>query len=960
MSPSPSSSPAVLTNEPEKQQFSWTSLGTLFSTYATWITLMLRQKCNVTTLICTVFACIILAWSLGPLITRSSLRPQSLFPNTKVLTDYPYGDLTKLSVKIVGHEASIVMYYSHWDLDCLRFKDGFQRVAKEFGKQVFFAAINCWYPDGECAKVLRMKRFPVILAHVRGVGDVEYRGPLVPSYLIPFVENILDPIVPINSAGDLLDLRAKHDGVLVRYYDFRGTTEGSEPKGYQSIIHASIKSLAIDPWRRIQFAVVTCRKVAQKLRITHQTSAYLFLWNATHEISLGEERILSENVVKWIYDSLAGRGGHLITWFTPSGQKSDLLASVSEVYGPILILFTPRNFLLRWSPYFELLREVAMDYLNCDNSSSVRSLIHRNILRRLLLEERILELEEFCNELTSKPKRTTQSFLVPENRNSCCSSKTYDWTPPARPTIGKKCNCTMCLQVDLSKFPSGGQEFDCESMMKRHFLPFTPNNHLANSSVSNLLFCNQIQHSFRPPYTPYYRIEYSCSGVVNKDVSPESLTPTSTRFWTTNSFPKSSGVSDDRIIKMMQLFEKGLCSKLHLALNYSQLIFPETSEKASSFQERKQDSISGLGCSATNASLKFIAIDSILFPSFATSIGVDIEEQVHSTAAIILDAKKESVYLLSSVDKEQALSKQLFYEFIRNFTTGSLTRFLRTEGGKVLSSEHCLSGSDGLTKICVPDVTTETFSDFVLDDPDTDVVLFYYTPWCGFCSSVSHIFLSVARFFSAIQGVRFGRINADRNHLSFTYTVDRFPTILLFPAKKKSDSVAYPSHMPITTTGLVQFVLANSQPKVRWQTSFELCSGLCLLHNLHTYSTETRLLNRKIKVTRNELNHLNRVIFWPKSFRHPKHESEQKSYQIYLLEKYRQLLRRRRSLYLLSHLLQLRIGRMISGVQTELTQNFFRDMLMLLHERTTPIKSLRKRKKNKKSKHEKRLSPDEF
>lgn len=42
-------------------------------------------------------------------------------------------------------------------------------------------------------------------------GEVEYKGPLVASYIIPFLDNLLDPIVPIRSEGDLLDLRSKHD-----------------------------------------------------------------------------------------------------------------------------------------------------------------------------------------------------------------------------------------------------------------------------------------------------------------------------------------------------------------------------------------------------------------------------------------------------------------------------------------------------------------------------------------------------------------------------------------------------------------------------------------------------------------------------------------------------------------------------------------------------------------------------
>jgi hypothetical protein len=54
-----------------------------------------------------------------------------------------------------------------------------------------------------------------MLAHVRMAGEVEYKGPIVASYMIPFLDNLLDPVIPIQNDGDLLDLRSKHD---VRYY----------------------------------------------------------------------------------------------------------------------------------------------------------------------------------------------------------------------------------------------------------------------------------------------------------------------------------------------------------------------------------------------------------------------------------------------------------------------------------------------------------------------------------------------------------------------------------------------------------------------------------------------------------------------------------------------------------------------------------------------------------------------
>lgn len=77
-------------------------------------------------------------------------------------------------------------------------------------EQVFFAAINCWWPEGECSK-FNLNRFPLFIASLRNAVDIEYNGPLLASYLIPFIDNLLNPVIHLQSEADLLDLRAKHD-----------------------------------------------------------------------------------------------------------------------------------------------------------------------------------------------------------------------------------------------------------------------------------------------------------------------------------------------------------------------------------------------------------------------------------------------------------------------------------------------------------------------------------------------------------------------------------------------------------------------------------------------------------------------------------------------------------------------------------------------------------------------------
>lgn len=155
------------------------------------------------------------AFRLLPLLVRKSPEPPQFFSASSGIADFRRGEMTQLSLRVLEHEVAFVLYYAHWDLDSMRYKSEHEGIAKVYGQEIFFAAINCWWPDGECSKVMRLKRFPVLLAHVRNVGDVEYRGPLVPSYILPFLDGILDPVIPIHSPGELLDLRSRHDVSMI-------------------------------------------------------------------------------------------------------------------------------------------------------------------------------------------------------------------------------------------------------------------------------------------------------------------------------------------------------------------------------------------------------------------------------------------------------------------------------------------------------------------------------------------------------------------------------------------------------------------------------------------------------------------------------------------------------------------------------------------------------------------------
>lgn len=242
-------------------------------------------------------------------------------------------------------------------------------------------------------------------------------------------------------------------------------------------------------------------------------------------------------------------------------------------------------------------------------------------------------------------------------------------------------------------------------------------------------FCNEIKTSYQPRYANYYRILVSCSGMHPIKDFDDSYYDMSTKH------ESSPSKQDEKVEKMVQDFENQHCQRLNLGMNYSDLNFPDIAEGMQIWKAN----FTGLSC-RTNRTLRFVAIDSILFPSFAESIGIDVFNETHSTVGAIVDAQNENLYVLnyqSNVPRTNAITKRSIVEFIKNFTSNTLPRYLKSS--VTTSSSNCLTELDGKQVICVPEVSSDTFASIVLDNKK-DVVLMYYAPWCGFCTAVRNYY----------------------------------------------------------------------------------------------------------------------------------------------------------------------------------------------------------------------------
>ncbi|ROJ26344.1 Thioredoxin domain-containing protein 11 [Anabarilius grahami] len=136
------------------------------------------------------------------------------------------------------------------------------------------------------------------------------------------------------------------------------------------------------------------------------------------------------------------------------------------------------------------------------------------------------------------------------------------------------------------------------------------------------------------------------------------------------------------------------------------------------------------------------------------------------------------------------------------------------------------------TQSLIQEVTSDSFLDTVMDS-QRDVLLLYYSAWCGFCSLLNHVFLQLARL-----------VNVGRNDLPWEFMVDHLPSVLFFPRHRKQMSVKFPENTPMTVPNLLRFVLQHAS-HAPWEESGDGVESVSLLGaELHSLQREVFSLHR--------------------------------------------------------------------------------------------------------------------
>ncbi|XP_076075013.1 thioredoxin domain-containing protein 11-like [Mytilus galloprovincialis] len=284
--------------------------------------------------------------------------------------------------------------------------------------------------------------------------------------------------------------------------------------------------------------------------------------------------------------------------------------------------------------------------------------------------------------------------------------------------------------------------------------------------------------------------------------------------------------SDRYVNNLVNNFSRSKCKRL----SFQKSVNLDSEQKIHSSdidQDLVNKEFTGFKC-RSNKTVNVVLLDKNKHQAFLDRLGTYVPKESNISVSVIIDKQNEVQHFL-----RQPFTKLNIANFVINFTRGDLPHHFRSE----VTSGSCVS------EVCVSDATSTTFNSIVMDE-DKDVMMLVYSPWCGFCASFAHIYLSLARYFKAAKNIIFSRINGDNNDLPWQYTIDRYPTLLFFPAHRKAESVKYPETLPLTLPNLIKFVLHHTTHDLRMDTAVDVCTKSCIEKNLRRVS-EAIVLNIK-------------------------------------------------------------------------------------------------------------------
>ncbi|XP_037546303.1 thioredoxin domain-containing protein 11 [Nematolebias whitei] len=665
-------------------------------------------------------------------VVAAARPPVRFFSSEAPVVDLYLGQLDQVERLRSMAEVSFIFFYAPWCAHSMAARQEVQQVAKKLAKQVQFVAVNCWWSQGKCRKQNRLFQYPVTHLFYSRFGPIEYKGPLVASYIESFILRVITPLTYLPSRAHLDEFLSCHEPRVVGFFQFNSSPQ---PPGYITYLSSALQALRRDFRGVVRFGIVTSKQVAETISVRADETIYLYRrFNSSLIFPRKERNFTSNAICSWVFE----HHETVLQWLQPPETKSYLLEQ-ELIKGPALLMFVPHNPLgSKPNSILQQVADIALRYHSCDRSSSDYAFVSHSMC---------------C-----------QSVVLPESTAEVCEV-CLNVSGPSLPASSIRCLFPSITQ--------GGDMF--QTNIKHCCLHRLPSSASTNAATS--AGCS----SFLNSYSPFTLFSACC-----KKAEPQ--------------FSESQAKEEP----------------------YMQRALPPSPPYA---PRQEGDGITGLSCQ-TNRTLRFYVLDIALNWPLAVRLGASsirnasTHQESSSQAdgssdgsfATIVNLKDEVHYVLHR--SPAATLTESLEAFITNFSApySLLKRHLVGEEKKKKDDEdikHPAEHPLSPPRLLINELTTSSFLPSIMDH-QKDVLLFYYTQWCGFCSGLNHVLIQLARLLQGNSSISVARVNVARNDLPWEFMVDHVPSILLFPRYRKHLSVKFPADLPITLPNLLRFILQHS------------------------------------------------------------------------------------------------------------------------------------------------------
>lgn len=647
----------------------------------------------------------------SPKVSRA-VTPVPFFSKGSLVEDYYYGHLNPTQNKVSLSELSFVLYYAPWCSESQHSRHSFEHVARLFYREAYFSAINCWQPGSECRnQYTKIHSWPILMAYQRNGFGIQYQKNLwTEGALTKFITSLLHPIQRLTTPDELLEMMTSKDAIVVAYVDV-----DKHPRQYKSFYHAALKFLEKDPFNEVGYAVVTGES-ALSFGIDSIPTIRAYLWNETLEYS-GNTTWTSREINKWVNEHLQ----QVSLQLSPPGTKSSSLAPYLK-QGPVMILFTPRNFYSELSDSYMMMQQIGMEYYNCDGDNWVQEMARDYLFqRRKENRAKHKQLQEECSEIFQ------QSFQV---ERKCDSSVSV--------SVGSVLNASKNFEAKFKNLPNF-----CE--------------------LSKDVECGCQSDATCPKRQAKYSYEANKKGK---------------KFQT--SMLDNEG--DDRSPESVEKYNfRRKCEILRLAERKSEILFMDDDDTASlelvsglACKTNRTFTLIAIDSISFHTFAERLGIDILDVENKTSAIIMDQENE----STFLLD---EPVNLNSLTRFLFRYHRGALKRFLRTNSVQykhthffDISEFLnvkkheRVEKKHVKSSKICNvdTAKRKIYNVVIQEINSEDFEGAVLNSNKTAVVLFFSAN-CAFCSMMTHSVLTVTRVLEDVPDIEFFRIDGDKNDLAW-------------------------------------------------------------------------------------------------------------------------------------------------------------------------------------------------